>query len=73
MSLWADIATIQVALDVANSPSDGGELKAVRRKEVATLSDSVGGFGLVRPLYYQHGAGVRELFCPSDLSDSRPG
>lgn len=40
MSLWADIATIQVALDVANSPRDGGELKAVRRKEVATLSDS---------------------------------
>ncbi|EGC45089.1 predicted protein [Histoplasma capsulatum var. duboisii H88] len=72
MSLWADIATIQVALDVANSPSDGGELKAVRRKEVATLSDSVGGFGLVRPLYYQHGAAPPSLKKVCSTSDNSP-
>ncbi|EEH10496.1 predicted protein [Histoplasma capsulatum G186AR] len=44
MSLWADIATIQVALDVANSPRDGGELKAVRPppspKKVCSTSDN---------------------------------
>ncbi|QSS65970.1 hypothetical protein I7I51_06821 [Histoplasma capsulatum] len=41
MSLWADIATIQVALDVANSPSDGGELKAVRRTIAAKPEKSL--------------------------------